>query len=209
MADGAPKDYSSVYCEDLPPIPTHHLDLKPPPLPIPPIVSSRGSQQNGKISSIKNRVHHDQNHNINIKVKSLDGSHATPYHREQSVDLMKVVAKLNQLPKDNHHAYAMDTLNKHFSTVFTNRRRFNDQKEQQKIGFRVYIQYSGEKDTFVVRAEQNTLKAIRDKMPKRGNYRYFFRSRDSTCEELEFDESTVPYHEKDGQKQIYCQVFPY
>lgn len=141
-----------------------------------------------------------------MKLKSLDGSHVAPKHREQqSIDLMKVVAKLQQLPKENHRAFAMDTLSKHYSSVFTNRKR-HDQKE--RAGFRVYIQYSGEKDTFVVRVEQNTLRAIRDKMPKRGNYRYFFRSQDSTCEEHEVDGSVVPYHDRDGQKQIYCQVFP-
>lgn len=158
MADGRPKDYSSLYCEDKPPVP-----------------STRGRPY-----------------------KSLDGSFVPQKHREQ-LDLRQVVAKLENLPKDCHSVYAMDTLNKHYSNVFVNRR---------KAGFKVYINYCEEKDTYVVRTENNTLRAVKDKLPKRGNHRYFFKQLDNTCEEVELEDSIVPYHEKDGSRQIYCQVFP-
>lgn len=229
MADGKPKDYSSMYCEDSNnsfSILRNHNDrmnysqgqpdikfLQTPPLPPPPmpfnrnsITASANNKANNLCPSVPTRMstmRPTQNRNT---LKSLDGSHVAPKHREQSpIDLMQVVAKLEQLPKENHRAYAMDTLNKHYSSVFNNRKR---PEFKERVGFRVYIQYSGEKDTYVVKVERNTLRAIKDKMPKRGNYRYFFRSQDSTCEELEFDDSIVPHHDVDGQKQIYCQVFP-
>lgn len=156
------------------------VQLLPPPPPIP---SSRGRPY-----------------------KTLDGSFVQPKHREQCVnkDLLQVVAKLESLPKENHRAYAMDSLLNHYSS-FVNRRKSNQAEE---AGFRVYIQYSDEKDTYVVRVHKNTLKAVRDKLPKRGNYRYFFKRRENTCEEVEFDEATVPFYERGGSKQIYCQVFP-
>lgn len=191
MTEEIPKDYSSMYCEDNNTLPAvisinrntvsnntrnNHQDVQ---LLKPPIPSTRGRPY-----------------------KTLDGSFVQPKHREQSIDLLQVVAKLESLPKENHQAYAMDSLHKHYSS-FVNRR-----KSSTQAGYKVYIQYTDEKDTFVVRVEKNTLKAVRDKMPKRGNYRYFFKRLENTCEEVEFDEATVPFYEKDGSKQIYCQVFP-
>lgn len=137
--------------------------------------------------------------------KRLDGAHQAPKQvreqaglNNQSVDLQKVVAKLNQLPREDHSVYARDTLRNHYSSVFIRRRR----------DYKVHIQYFVEGQTYVVRTSQNTLAAVREKMPIRGNYRYFFRLHENTCEEIESNESKVPYHEKDGQKLIYCQVFP-
>lgn len=156
MADGKPKNYSSMYREDKPPIPS--IRIRP--------------------------------------YKSLDGSHAPPKHHEQ-LDLRKVVAKLQNLPRANHSAYAMDTLNKHYSSVFVNR----------KSSFKAYIKYFDEKETYQVTIATNCLRAVKDKMPKKGDYRYFFRGEENVWEEIESDESQVPYEEKGNAKQIICQVF--
>lgn len=182
--------------------PTNQLNIGPPdlPPPLPPIAQQRTS--NGvypRINATKSSTSSSAIH----KLDRFDGCPSVPKHREQ-LDLAMLVAKLKQLPKEDSRAYAMGTLSEHY-TSFTSRRRV-DQK--QRTGFRVCIQYLDEKDTYIVRSEQSTLRAIKDKMPKRGNYRYFFRSLDSTYEELEFDDSPVPYHDKDGRKQVYCQVFP-
>lgn len=156
MADGLPKDYSSVYREDEKPVPSA-------------------------------RPH-----------KALDGSHVLHRHREQ-LDLRQVVAKLQNLATENHSAYAMDTLNKHYSSVFVNRKPSN---------FKAYIKYPDERETYVVRLNNNTLRDIKDKLPKKGNFRYFFRGEENVCEEVESDSSDVPYEEKGNIQQIYCQLFP-
>lgn len=180
-----------------------------------PVVMSAGNNNRNSVSSSNQR---NSQHDVQLPkppvpssrgrpYKSLDGSFMQPKHREQSSvnkDLLQVVAKLENLSKENHRAYAMDSLLKHYSS-FVNRRKSN---QAEQSGYRVYIQYSDEKDTYVVRVEKNTLKAVRDKLPKRGNYRYFFKRRENTCEEVEFDDATVPFYERDGSKQIYCQVFP-
>lgn len=137
---------------------------------------------------------------------TLDGAKSIRPTSECTVDLRAVAAKLQNLPQENRSAYAIDTLNKHYSSVFTNRRK-SDHLDSPI--FKAYIQYFDEKDTYVVRVNRNTLGAVRDKLPKRGNYRYFFKQLDDTCEEVELDESTVPYHEKAESKHIYCQVFPF
>lgn len=207
--DGTPKDYSSMYCEDAGLNFTSNrssshsaaainVSLPDLPPPLPPIALHRTS------TTTSSRTAPNATKSLADKHDRFDGRQVAPKHREQ-LDLAMVVAKLKQLPKEDSRAYAMGTLNEHY-TSFTNRRRVD---QNERTSFRVCIQYSGEKDTYVVRVNQNTLKAIKDKMPKRGNYRYFFRSRDLTCEELESDDSMVPYHEKDGRKLIYCQVFPY
>lgn len=112
---------------------------------------------------------------------------------ESTIDLREVVAKLQSLPR----VYAMNTLNEHYSSY-----------RRKKSGFKAYVQYYDEKDTYVVRVDSNTLKAIRDKLPKIGNYRYFFKQLDNTCEEVESENSLVPYHEKEDSRMIYCHIFP-
>ena len=191
--DELPKDYSSVYCED---------SIKP---PIPPMRRTTNTLASHTMMPTN---HNHQNQHILHQKQAIwsDGARSHKRQCESTVDLRAVVAKLQNLPQENHRAYAMDTLNKHYSSVFVNRRKSN---QVSRGGYKAYIQYHDEKDTYVVRVERNTLKAVRDKLPKRGNYRYFFKQLDNTCEEVESDESTVPFHEKDNSRQIYCQVFPY
>lgn len=199
MADGIPKDYSRMYSEDngistngntniRSPIlsnnnvrANHRYNVESPPSiirsPLPPIPSTRASHSSSM-----------------TMFKPPEGAESRPVYRDQE----HLIAKLNQLRKEDHHAYAMDTLNKHFSSVFV----------ETGLTYKVYIQYFNEKDTYVVRVNRNTFGAVRSKMPIRGNFRYFFRCHGNTCEEIESYDSTVPYHDKDGQKVIYCQVFP-
>lgn len=235
MADGSPKDYSSIFSEDSsfalagryrsPPPPTipppmnnlHKPINKNLPTPIQPSqrLSKTANLINNNNNNHNQNHHHQQQHleSIQSKLKTLDGGFIAPKHREKAtVDLRKVVEKLNLYSKENDvNAHSMDTLNHHYSSVFRNRRRTmsTEQSVKEKRAYRVFIQYSGEKETYVVKVDQNNLKSIKNKMPIKGNYRYFFRSRDDiTCEELEYDSSIVPYHDKDNQKHIYCQVFP-
>lgn len=195
-----PKDYSSVYCEDI---------MRPPIPPMRRVTNTTATNtmlMNHNSNNNINRHHNHNNQSHQTQAKWSDGANANKRQCESTVDLRAVVAKLQNLPQENHRAYAMDTLNKHYSSVFTNRRRSD---KVEKAGFKAYIQYFDEKDTYVVRVERNTLKAVRDKLPKRGDYRYFFKQLDNTCEEVESDGSFVPFHEKDGSRQIYCQVFSY
>lgn len=196
MADGPPKDYCSMYREgtrntmyqrsnDTNNSLANYKNSMNSATTRPPVPSARGGQAN----------------------KSLDGSFVPLKHREQSIDLKQVVAKLEDFTKTiqpNHRFFAMDTLNKHYTSVF---RRKPDQL-QQPSDYRVYIQYFNEKQLYVVKVSGNYLREVRAKMPIPGSYRYFFKQLDSAYEEVELDDSLVPYHEKDGSRQIYCQVFP-
>lgn len=207
MADEIPKDYSRVYCEDSGLVTStvrnqhHHQHRHHHPNSInhSNITSSTNSGTNNKppVPSTRGRTY-----------KSLDGSFVPPKHREQTVDSQQVAAKLGaHLAKENNSAYAIDTLNKHYSSVFVAGRKTD--RSRSEAEFKVYIQYFNEKETtYVVKVDRNTLKAVRNKLPKRGNFRFFFKQSDGTCEEVESDDAFVPFHEKESSKQIYCQLFP-
>lgn len=192
MADEFPKDYSTLDYEDT---------FKP---PVPPMRRTISPHCNNTI----NPSHH-ANNSINRGYQrpyiTLDGAKSIKPTNESGLDLKLVVEKLQHLAQENRNAYAIDTLNKHYTSVFTSRRK---SEHNDKQVFKAYIHYENEQDTYVIRVNRNTLKAVRDKLPKRGNYRYFFKQLDNTHEEVESDESTVPYHEKAESKHIYCQVFP-
>lgn len=145
----------------------------------------------------------------------LDGGYTThtefPRRKELStVDLLAVCQKLQA--HQQHHIDASDTLSKHYSAVFSKtnesvpplpRRRHVPLQPQYKV----YIQYHDIKDTFVVRVQNNTLRDVLSRMPKRGNYRLFFKDSKNTCEEFEDLEAFVPYHEDGGIRKIYCHAF--
>lgn len=118
-----------------------------------------------------------------------------------TIDLDQLSAKLQVLSAEK---IANKALNEHYSS-YTERKKHD---KLERANYKVYIQYSDDHTTFVVRVDRPTLKAVKDKLPKRGNYRYFFRINDKTSEEFEYDGATVPFHEKDNQKQIYCKLFP-
>lgn len=132
------------------------------------------------------------------KISRLDGIAIAPRHPEQ-VDLRQVVQRLEGLSKENHQAYAIDAVNKHYYSVFPS-----------TMGpyYKVFIQYPDEKETYVVRVSRNTLRAVKEKLPKKGHLRFFFKQADATHEEVESEDATVPFYEKGGTKQIYCRVFP-
>lgn len=129
-----------------------------------------------------------------IGPKTFDGRIPTQ-KRESTLDTALLFAKLKQLEDaDRKSNYAMHTLNEHYKTVFN---------------YRVCIKYHDDKYAYIVRVTQNTLKAVRDKLPIRGMYRYFFRGEDNEHIEIEDENAIVPYEDgKDGQKHIYCHVFP-
>lgn len=173
-----PRDYSKVYFEDRPPLPPMRHSIA--------TAAATATTTTSKPWG------------------ESDGVRTTKTHRETSVDLQAVVAKLKNLPEQRK--YALDTMNQHFSSVFAERR--NAERRKSPPNYKAYINYRDDNETYVVRVVHNTLKTIKSKLPRRGNYRYFFKNQlDNTCEEFESDDATVPYIEKDGQRQIYCQVF--
>lgn len=187
MADDEhPKDYSALYSEDS----SRSLGL--------PLSNTCATP---KIKNLDISVRSNTCRTKNYQKPVLDG--ARSFRRPES-DLFSNVAKLQNHQQKDQCAYALETLSKHYSSVFSNRRKTDNKKEAL---FKAFIQYSEENDTYVVRVEKNTLRSVKDKLPKRGNYRFFFKQLDGTCEEIELDESIVPYHVKGESKYIYCQVF--
>lgn len=127
--------------------------------------------------------------------------------QEPPVDLRLVVSKLEQFKKADHSADALRTLNEHYSTVFKQTRNSNETRQQFKCNYRVCVKYHNEKDIYVIHIHHNTLKAVRNKLPIRGEFRYFFRDQDNQNVEIESDDAKLPIHDSEGRKQIYCQVF--
>ena len=132
--------------------------------------------------------------------KKIDGVYKPPTHRE-FIDPNQLYAKLSNLSKKDRESYAIDTLQKHYNSVF-----------QAKPDYRVYINYfddrQAESIAYLVRIEKNKLREVRQKLPLKGNYRLFFKNTNNHCEEVEEDEAVLPFHEKDGCLNIYCHVFP-
>lgn len=181
--DGLPKDYSSVFCDE----------LRPPPQFLMSSITKSTSQQ------------------AQTGYKNLDGAIARPVHKELQDFFTN--ARHNrpqsQVKPQRRELVGFDILNRHFDTVF------NARKPQQF--FKVFIQYfrfdtSGNRwpsgETYVVRVEINTLANVKLKLPnKRPDFRYFFKdSHQNNYEEIEDDSIQVPYLEKDGTRNIYCQV---
>lgn len=132
------------------------------------------------------------------RIKSDGESHKR--RSESGVDLLAVVAKLQNLPQKNHTVYAIDTLNNHFSSVFANRKAHGR-------GFKVLIKYNEDKESYLFRVERNTMRNVIERSPKKGDFRLFFKQPDEAWEEIEAYDQELPYQERDGNKMIYCQVF--
>lgn len=201
-----PKDYSALYSDDST-RPPQGLLIK---------ASSDVLDMNRLHQDLANlKTDHQLTKTYQKPPIQLDGARSLKVpESDLTVDLRAVVAKLQNHSQGNHRAYAMDTLSKHYSSVFNSRRKSSlassDQSSAKtKTALKAFIQYFDQKDTYVVRVEKATLRSVRDKLPKRGNYRFFFKQLDNTCEEIEQDESIVPVHEKGDSKYIYCQVFPF
>lgn len=182
-------------------------------------------------SSKENNTNNNNNNGNNVQVPAVVEPST---QMNTNTILAQVVAKLVEYQKEDHGAYAMDTLNEHYSSVFP-RRQTSEQRNMNTINtnsriinnnthnivdqnhnnntnsnssYRVCIKYHNQRDIYVVRVNHNTLKAVVNKLPIKGTYRYFFRHEDNTNEEIESEQARVPYHEKEGQRQIYCQIFP-
>lgn len=131
--------------------------------------------------------------------KALDGAPVPRRHREANmgIDPMELHSALRNLPQANN--YAMLTLNQHFNEVFP------------KKTYKVYIIYmeNGKEDgeTYLVRIDRNNLRAVKEKMPIKGNFRLFFSINDKQFEEVEDDEAPLPCIERDGSRIIRCRVF--
>lgn len=137
--------------------------------------------------------------------KRLDGSFVQRRHRESSgIDPNELVYKLHNLSKEQHRAYAMDSLRQHYNSVFQNRR---------KPTYKVYITYHNNEPnnqnlTYLVRVERNTLREVKKKLPMKGSFRFFFIRNADEAEEVEDEELELPFHEKEGSFSVYCRVFP-
>lgn len=212
MADEEhPKDYSALYSDDSPrPLQGLLIQATSETLDL-----SRLHQDFANLKTDHHQHHHQHQHHQSTKAYQkpsiqLDGARSVKVpEADLTVEFRAAAAKLQNHSRNNHRAYAMDTLSKHYSSVFNSRRKGSDQVARNGASLKAFIQYSDQKETYVVRVDKATLRSVRDKLPKRGNYRFFFKQLDNTCEEIERDESIVPVHSKGDSKYIYCQVFPF
>lgn len=136
--------------------------------------------------------------------KNLDGAHIYRRHREAGIgiDPNDLTSALYNLSAAQHKAYAINTLQQHYSAVF---------QKKNKQTYKVYMNYIDEgfkKETYLVRIDRNTLRDVKNKLPIKGDYRLFFTHNGNECEEVEDDDATLPYVEKDGAFVIYCRLFP-
>lgn len=134
----------------------------------------------------------------------MDGCRQPVRRNEAAIDLQAVVDRLNCLSKESCKTAARNTLTSHYNNIMSARRLVQDKPE-----FRAHIQYCDDQDQpkYIVQTRCNTLSAVKDRLPKIGNYRYFFRQMDNTWEEYESENSTIPCFIANGQKQIYCRLF--
>lgn len=135
-------------------------------------------------------------------IKTLDGSFTARRHRESGIDPNDLVSRLYNLSREQHKAYAMNTLQQHYSNVF--------QKRNKQQTYKVCIDYMDngqQRERYLVRIQRNILREVKAKLPIKGDYRLFFIHAGNECEEVEDDESILPYHEKDGAFVIYCRAF--
>lgn len=189
MNDESPKDYSRLYIERQPPppVPSHRAR---PPLPQQP------------------PNHHLHNHNqqqqqhVKSATASMDGAFQPLKHREQNKQALRdIILKLHN-PPESCQLDASRVLNEHYKLCFQ-KQKLND--------YRVLIRYPSvnnkPSETFAVKVESNTLRSIKGKLPIRGNYRFFFKTK-NCLEEVESEDSKVPiYNERDGIKQIQLHLF--
>lgn len=176
-----PKNYSNYYCEERAPVPAARSTTTTATNQAP--AAATGTQQQQP------------------PTKALDGAFSTRRHREMGqggINPADLLPKLYHLSKEQSKAYAINTLQQHYNSVF--------QKRNHRR-YKVYINYWDKKETFLVRIEKNTLREVRSKLPIKGEYRLFFIHPGNECEELEDNEAQLPYHEKDGVFNIYCRVF--
>lgn len=131
--------------------------------------------------------------------KTLDGSFSTRRHRESvgGINPNDLLPRLYHLSQEQQNSYSIITLRQQFKLI----------QERNKQTYKVYINYWDKKETFLVRTERNTLRDVKTKLPIKGDYRLFFIHPGNECEEVEDDECTLPYHEKEGSFIIYCRVF--
>lgn len=134
--------------------------------------------------------------------KTLDGSYRPRRHREAGgIDPKDLLPRLYHLSQEQTSAYANHALHQHYNSVILMRNRQT---------YKVYINYldDGKKsETYLVRVGKNTLRDVKAKLPIKGEYRLFFIHPGDECEEVEDDDSSLPYHEVGGDFTIYCRVF--
>lgn len=127
----------------------------------------------------------------------MDGAPRALLYKE--VDLRQVVLKLKNLPEVRDDAEKV--LSNHYNAFV----------ERKQSSFRVVIKYPPTREEiYVIKVNENTLKAIEAKLPIKGRYRFFFKVPGSgNClEEIESPDARVPiFNERDGIKQIHLHLF--
>jgi len=139
-------------------------------------------------------------------VRKLDGRFTPRRHRESAggVDPNELIYKLQNLTREDHNVYAMHTLHQHYNSVL---------QKRKKPTYKVYLTYVTtasdgklERETYIVRVERNTLREVKSKLPIKGTFRFFF-TNENEAEEIEDEDLSLPYREKDGSYAIYCRLF--
>lgn len=98
------------------------------------------------------------------------------------IDFKELVQKLTVLEQVDD---ASNELSKHYTSFI----------KKKKTQVRVLIKYPSSENVYAVRigSDSLTLGSVKEKLPKVGNYRYFFKTKEC-FEEIESNESQVPMY---------------
>ena len=177
MADGYPKDYSSVYNEDSKPVRSMQQQ---------PAVEPSTKISYMKLDGSASRVTH---HEIPDFLKQL-------YSKLEPLSVSRNDVGINVLNRHYDSVFPQRRKRAPFK-VYIQYFRFEIDGNKKPIGDPYVVKV----ESNILKCVTDKLPN------KRGNFRFFFKDSSNACQEIESDHSEVPYIEKDGVKTIYCQVF--
>lgn len=196
LGDGNPRNYSSEDREEI-----------KPPLPVRPTTRSSTC----------------------MIYKKLEGTLKHPTLSRKDINskdfLTQLYVKLKpySISTEQPDQLGIDTLNRHYESVFPVRRKKLETLDSSNInnnglnsGYKVYIAYfkydsdgvKQPRDTpYSIRIDTNKLSSVRRKAPfTKPDYRYFFKDDQNVYQEADSDNDYVPYSDIRGVRTIHCQV---
>lgn len=133
---------------------------------------------------------------------------------------MELSKKLYNLSREQHTEFAARELRSHYASVFQNRNTTssmnqnslpNPKPKRKEKKFRValdcYNRNNKSEGTFMFNLETNLLRELKTKVPFEGTYRFFTVHPQNQFEEVEDDDTTLPYQVRGDRFLIHCRVF--
>lgn len=149
--------------------------------------------------------------------KPVDGSLTLRRRIEhEGIDPMELSKRLFNLSKEQHSAYAINELNQHYTSVFRNQNRNNNpnpvqnitrERKKYKAALDCYIENNRSEGIHIVPLKANSLREVKEAIPFRGRFRVFIVRSPNQCEEVEDDNSSLPYQDRGDYYLIHCRVF--